>query len=446
MFCPNCGTKNDDKVEKCAQCGFDQKAKKDTKFKGTVMMQGSPGAAPGTPGSGVSSASRKASNPALKGTMVGVAPPGLEAIRQQALQAAASKAPAPATSSNKLKGTMVGLAPPGMEELRRQHTAQTAASQAKSEAAPAAPATQSAASKLKGTMIGLAPPDMSKEIEAAKLKMAAQKAAVAPATGAAARPSSASQANIASQASAAPAHSSAVTNSSAVPNTSAVPSKLKGTMMGVAPPEMQAQLAAARAKASGTSPLTGPAPVGMPATDTEPPSEPDPLGGTMVGTSPFAPGGAFDSRDAIEQARGAYTPPVGAEDFNEDTPAAPAEQQEALRNSTLPEERLPGERLPDEGPMIARDPLVAADPMSALNAAAYNSRDSINSRDYADAPESTAQVPISKSSTGPIIFFAVLVVLVLAGVAFLAMNGGDDASTDEAPADAAGEEATPAEK
>src|SRR5690606_30513799 len=110
---------------------FDQKAKKDTKFKGTVMMQGSPGAAPGTPGSGVAAASRKASNPALKGTMVGVAPPGLEAIRQQALQtAAASKAPV--ASSNKLKGTMVGIAPPGMEELRRQHAEQMAASKAAS--------------------------------------------------------------------------------------------------------------------------------------------------------------------------------------------------------------------------------------------------------------------------------------------------------------------------
>ena len=422
MFCPNCGTKNDDKVEKCAQCGFDQKAKKDTKFKGTVMMKGSPGAAPGTPGSGVASASRKASNPALKGTMVGVAPPGLEAIRQQAQSAAASKAPA--ASSNKFKGTMVGIAPPGMEELRRQHAAQTAAAQAKSDSTQAAAQPSAApkpSSKLKGTMIGLAPPDMAKEVEAAKAKMAAQKAASAAEAPPAAAP----------QASASPA------------NPSKVPSKLKGTMMGVAPPDMQAQIAAARAKATeanseaagSTDASAGPAPVGMPATDTEPPSEPDPLGGTMVGTSPFAPGGAFSNDDAIEKARASYTPPAGADDFSEDTPAAPADQQEALRNSSLPPAGS------SEAPMIAADPIVAADPMSGLNAAAFNQHET------PAVPESAAQVPIARSSTGPIIFFAVLVILVLAGVAFLTLSGGDDVEPDEESADApaAQDEAAPAE-
>ena len=423
MFCPNCGTKNDDKVEKCAQCGFDQKAKKDTKFKGTVMMKGSPGAAPGTPGSGVASASRKASNPALKGTMVGVAPPGLEAIRQKAQSTATSKAPA--ASSNKLKGTMVGIAPPGMEELRRQHAAQTSAAPAKSDSTQGAAQPSAApkpSSKLKGTMIGLAPPDMAKEVEAAKAKMAAQKAASADEALPAAAP----------QASAAPA------------NSSKVPSKLKGTMMGVAPPDMQAQIAAARAKASevnaaaasSTDASAGPAPVGMPATDSEPPSEPDPLGGTMVGTSPFAPGGAFSNDDAIEQARASYAPPAGVDDFSEDTPAAPLDQQEALRNSNLPPSGSNS-----DAPMIASDPIVAADPMAGLNAATFNQHETPT------APESAAQTPIAKSSTGPIIFFAVLVILVLAGVAFLALSGGDDAASDEESADppAEQEEAAPAE-
>lgn len=394
MFCPNCGTKNDDKVEKCAQCGFDQKAKKDTKFKGTVMMTGSPGAAPGTPGSGVASASRTASNPGLKGTMVGVAPPGLEAIQKLAQESAAKQASA--TNSNKFKGTMVGIAPPGLEELRRQHAGAGEVTAPRTSAAPqtATGNAQQPSSKLKGTMIGIAPPELSREVEAAKAKMAAQKAAAA----------SGATRNVGE----APAPLAAADANSLLANPAKISSKMKGTMMGVAPPDMQAQIAAARAKA-------GPAPVGMPAVDNEPPSEPDPLGGTMVGTSPFAPGGAFGDEDAIAQARASYTPP-GTDTFNEDTPAA-------VVTPFAPEFGSSG------GPLIASDPLVAADPMSALTPAAYSAPASF---DPYESPSQAAQLPISKSSTGPIIFFAVLVILVLGGVAYLAIGGGDEKTEDKA--------------
>lgn len=411
MFCPNCGTKNDDKVAKCAQCGFDQKAKKDAKFKGTVMMKGSPGAAPGTPGSGVAPGVRKASNPALKGTMVGVAPPGLDAIRKQAEAAAAknppaNKATAPAKGPNpKLKGTMVGLAPPGLNELRKQ-----------AEAEAKAKVSKKPNPKLKGTMIGLAPPDMSKEVEAAKAKIAAQKAAASP-EAVSPKPAAPKQESVPAKADAAPTS----------PAKSKIPSKLKGTMMGVAPPDMQAQLAAARAKAAqsassspeedskqATTPPTdqGPTPVGMPAAENDPPSEPDPLGGTMVGTSPFAPGGAHEG---AAPAQGS-SPPPSADDFSEDTPAALPSEQEAARRSSLP-------------PPEAHAPVA---PTTGTPQAAFKSP--ISSQ--------AAELPVpTKSSTGPIIFFAVLLILVLGGVAFL-IRGGDEGS-EEAPTDEAGEPTSP---
>src|SRR5690606_29199155 len=57
--------------------------------------------------------------------------------------------------------------------------------------------------------------------------------------------------------------------------------------------------------------------------DQEPPSEPDPLGGTMVGISPFA-SGAFAAEGARTQSRGTPAP----EDFNDNTPAAGSEGAE----------------------------------------------------------------------------------------------------------------------
>lgn len=136
MFCPNCGSKNDDKALRCAQCGFELQAKKQApRFKGTMVMQ-VPSPAVGA------SPSPKPLDPGLKGTMVGVAPPGLEDVRRQIAEAAqAGRAPA-------IKGTMLGVAP------------------SDSGADPALPPTATQPSpvvptpKLKGTMLGVAPPDV----------------------------------------------------------------------------------------------------------------------------------------------------------------------------------------------------------------------------------------------------------------------------------------------
>lgn len=95
MFCPNCGTENDDAATTCKKCGFNLKGAAAPKFKGTMLMMnapaglnrppGAPGAPaaapppaappPGAPAPGAGSAGR----PMLKGTMLGVAPPSLGA-------------------------------------------------------------------------------------------------------------------------------------------------------------------------------------------------------------------------------------------------------------------------------------------------------------------------------------------------------------------------------
>jgi len=78
VFCPNCGTQNDDNGVKCQKCGFNLKGATAPKFKGTMLMMNSP------------LASARRSNPApggsapapapwpksmAKATMIGVAPP-----------------------------------------------------------------------------------------------------------------------------------------------------------------------------------------------------------------------------------------------------------------------------------------------------------------------------------------------------------------------------------
>ena len=57
MFCPNCGTENDDSATTCKKCGFNLKGAAAPKFKGTMLMMnaqaprpGAPPAAPGAPG------------------------------------------------------------------------------------------------------------------------------------------------------------------------------------------------------------------------------------------------------------------------------------------------------------------------------------------------------------------------------------------------------------
>ncbi len=82
VFCPNCGTQNSETASTCTKCGFNLKGAAAPKFKGTMLMNQSPGAPPG----GAPGAPRPLApgmpppqqlNPGLAGTVVGVPPAGL---------------------------------------------------------------------------------------------------------------------------------------------------------------------------------------------------------------------------------------------------------------------------------------------------------------------------------------------------------------------------------
>jgi len=82
VFCPNCGTQNDDNGIKCQKCGFNLKGAAAPKFMGTMLMMNSAGAqAPKPP---VPAAGLPGQVPwpksAAKATMIGVAPPSPGAI------------------------------------------------------------------------------------------------------------------------------------------------------------------------------------------------------------------------------------------------------------------------------------------------------------------------------------------------------------------------------
>ncbi|MBX3261440.1 MAG: zinc ribbon domain-containing protein, partial [Labilithrix sp.] len=92
MFCPNCGTQNQETAQTCTKCGFSMKSAA-PKFKGTMLMMnqaGGPGSLPGPP-------PPAAPPPAAGPSSVGVGAPSAGA--------------APGTPS-RLKGTIVGVAPP----------------------------------------------------------------------------------------------------------------------------------------------------------------------------------------------------------------------------------------------------------------------------------------------------------------------------------------------
>lgn len=378
MFCPNCGTKNDDSALKCSQCGFDQKPKGAApKHKGTVMMTGSPAANSG--------AAKPKAMPNLKGTMVGVAPPDLSGVRpggaKAATSASAMNAGAKSPKPN-LKGTMVGVAPPGLEDLKKQAAATKKAAANPGGATGAAK--QDPPPNLKGTMIGLAPPDVSARVEAAKAKLVEQKAKAAEERAAAAPSAAASK---------------------------GPPSKLKGTMIGVAPPGMQAQIDAARGAAAAKKAAEGaatPSPAAPQGTDNEPPSEPDPLGGTVVGTSPFASG---DS--------------AGPADFSDDTPPA-GNDALAATAAVSPVQNLP--QSPD---------------LSTPEAPAFEAP---SAGDMQTAPEQSPptvdRLPVTKSSTGPMLV-VVLLLIVAAGIGFLVMGGGGEDEPLDAETAEEGEKATP---
>src|SRR5205085_6942686 len=57
VFCPNCGTENEEAATTCKKCGFSLKGAAAPKFKGTMLMMNAPaglrpGAAPGAPAPG----------------------------------------------------------------------------------------------------------------------------------------------------------------------------------------------------------------------------------------------------------------------------------------------------------------------------------------------------------------------------------------------------------
>jgi len=255
-------------VSRCGQCGFDLKAQAaPAKFKGTVMMQ--PGAeglgrTPATPArapaSPAATPGRVPPASALKGTMVGVAPPDLgQLAKGDPARPAASAAAAPAVSpaqakaAKLMKGTMVGVAPP-------------------SEAYPSPTAPVEPVPKLKGTMIGVAPPDVQAEIAAAKARSAAPHA-----------PRQASEPVGLAQPPLAPPPQVETEPEPALAK--GPPSKLKGTMIGVAPPDVQAEIAAAKARylaGQTDDPPGDPTPLLGSAA-----AEVNPLGGTMLGTSPI---------------------------------------------------------------------------------------------------------------------------------------------------------------
>ncbi|MCB9578083.1 MAG: zinc ribbon domain-containing protein [Polyangiaceae bacterium] len=104
MFCPNCGTQNQDSATTCTKCGFNLKGAAAPKFKGTMLMMNAPagiprpGDAPGGAASGppAAPAPPAAPKPSLKGTMLGVAPPSPGAAPRPPAPAAPPPAPAAA--------------------------------------------------------------------------------------------------------------------------------------------------------------------------------------------------------------------------------------------------------------------------------------------------------------------------------------------------------------
>lgn len=126
MFCPNCGTQNDDSVATCQKCGFNVKGAAAPKFKGTMLMVNAPSGIP-RPGPTAGSPSARPPGPKaiLKGTMLGVAPPPAGGVTpppaaQQAVhpspvasvgQGAGAPGPAPAPAP----GMPAPAGPPGTE-------------------------------------------------------------------------------------------------------------------------------------------------------------------------------------------------------------------------------------------------------------------------------------------------------------------------------------------
>ena len=110
MFCPNCGTGNDDGATKCQHCGFSLKPSEGPKFKGTMMMMNAPEAQEALRKAGVQvpgSFPTDTTTPSSGGTQ-----PSLGQIPEAAPDPQAPVVE-PAVKP-KLKGTMIGVAPPAL--------------------------------------------------------------------------------------------------------------------------------------------------------------------------------------------------------------------------------------------------------------------------------------------------------------------------------------------
>lgn len=401
MFCPNCGTKNEDAVARCGQCGFELTKAKGSggKFKGTVMMRGAPvdeSSVPPAAGSSLTAGPSPTASPSpnaaaqvpaqaqvnarLKGTMVGVAPPGIDELAKAAQQAAAQKAAGarPGASNPLLKGTMVGVAPPSVEAPRNQ----VDATQPSAQASAADPQPNS---PLKGTMIGLAPPNMQAEIAAARAKISEQKAA---------------------------ANAAFATPVPAAAPVKAPPSQLKGTMIGVAPPDVQAEIAAAKAQyqsARNAEPSPSKDAEPSPSNDAEPSPSNDkvnPLDGTMVGLSAFSVSAAtglqaaVPAQAALPEPSAMAAPSATADDFNDDTPAAFGEPQREQTSSLAAQSALSGEK---------QDHVRFA-PLG----------------DETEDPPSVAGLSKRSSSTRPLIMLVLLLLVAFAAIAALLLMKSEE--------------------
>jgi len=130
VFCPNCGTQNQEGAQACTKCGFALKSAA-PKFKGTMLMMnqgplpvpGAPPPAAGAPpasgpasggvGAGAPSAGAAPQMPSrLKGTIVGVAAPAAGAAPAPPPASAAQPAPTPGAPGGGPQGTVAFEAPP----------------------------------------------------------------------------------------------------------------------------------------------------------------------------------------------------------------------------------------------------------------------------------------------------------------------------------------------
>ncbi len=111
MFCPNCGTENEDSSKTCKKCGFNLKGAAAPKFKGTMLMMNAPQGVPRPGAAGPAAGGPKPGDKGvpskLKGTMLGVAPPSIGTPQPPA---GGPVAPPPAPAAPPMAGPG---APPG---------------------------------------------------------------------------------------------------------------------------------------------------------------------------------------------------------------------------------------------------------------------------------------------------------------------------------------------